>query len=67
MVIFTTAFSEYAVEGFNLNAVDYLLKPYTEERFDTAVQKALDRTKMQENETRTITVRTKLQHQIHQY
>lgn len=58
MVIFTTAFSEYAVEGFNLNAVDYLLKPYTEERFDTAVQKALDRTKMQENETRTITVKT---------
>ena len=58
MVIFTTAFSEYAVDGFNLNAVDYLLKPYTEERFETAVQKAIDRTKKQVTETRTITVRT---------
>lgn len=42
MVIFTTAYSEYAVEGFNLNAVDYLLKPFTRERFGQAVQKARD-------------------------
>jgi len=40
MVIFTTAFSEYAVEGFNLNAVDFLLKPFTLERFQQAVGKA---------------------------
>ncbi|HEY8971506.1 MAG TPA: LytTR family DNA-binding domain-containing protein [Puia sp.] len=40
LVIFTTAHSEYAVEGFNLNAVDYLLKPFTEARFGVAVSKA---------------------------
>ncbi len=40
MVIFTTVHLEYAIEGFNLSAVDYLLKPYTEERFLQAVNKA---------------------------
>lgn len=40
MVIFTTAYSEFAIEGFNLNAVDYLLKPFTLERFLQATAKA---------------------------
>ncbi|MBD2753587.1 LytR/AlgR family response regulator transcription factor [Spirosoma validum] len=42
MVIFTTAHAEHAVEGFNLNAVDYLLKPFTFERFLQAANRAAD-------------------------
>lgn len=41
-VIFTTAFDEYAMKAFEINAVDYLLKPFSKERFDKAVQKVLD-------------------------
>jgi DNA-binding LytR/AlgR family response regulator len=40
LVIFTTAHSVYAVEGFNLSAVDYLLKPFPYVRFEQAIEKA---------------------------
>lgn len=40
MVIFTTAYPEYAVTGFELNAVDYLMKPFSLERFTQSVNKA---------------------------
>jgi two-component system LytT family response regulator len=42
MVIFTTAHTSYAVEGFNLNAIDYLLKPIDFDRFILSVLKAGD-------------------------
>jgi two-component system, LytTR family, response regulator len=38
-IIFTTAFDEYAIKAFDANAVDYLLKPFSKERFDKAIQK----------------------------
>ena len=41
-IILTTAYSEYAVESYEVNAVDYLLKPFSFERFTKAVYKAID-------------------------
>ncbi len=38
-VIFTTAFEEYAIKAFESHAIDYLLKPFSKERFDKAIQK----------------------------
>lgn len=40
MIIFTTAYSEYAIDGFHHNAIDYLLKPIEFEKFISAVNKA---------------------------
>lgn len=40
-VIFTTAFDEYAIKAFDTHAIDYLLKPFSQERFDKAVEKLL--------------------------
>lgn len=42
-VIFTTAHRDFAVEGFDLGAVDYLLKPYSLERFWLAIQRATNK------------------------
>jgi DNA-binding LytR/AlgR family response regulator len=50
MVIFTTSYTEYAVESYSLNAVDYLLKPYTFARFQQAIEKAEAVQRLQQNE-----------------
>jgi len=41
VIIFSTAYDQYAINAFQMNATDYLLKPYPKERFDQAVSKAL--------------------------
>lgn len=41
-VIFTTAHDEYAIKAFDSHAIDYLLKPFSKERFDTAIQKLIN-------------------------
>lgn len=48
LVVFATSYSEYAVESYNLNAVDYLLKPFTFSRFLQAIDKALAAFRQQE-------------------
>lgn len=40
MIVFTTAYSEHALESFELDAIDYLLKPFSQERFSKAVTRA---------------------------
>ena len=45
-IIFTTAYHEYAVKAFELAAIDYLLKPFSQERFERSVNKVLDTQKV---------------------
>lgn len=44
-IIFTTAYDEFAIRAFEFNAVDYLMKPFSKERFDQALEKAFARMK----------------------
>ncbi|MEQ1800048.1 MAG: LytTR family transcriptional regulator DNA-binding domain-containing protein [Lacibacter sp.] len=46
-VIFTTAFDEYAMQAFEANAVDYLLKPFSQQRFDKAISKWMELNKVE--------------------
>lgn len=51
-VIFTTAYKKFAIDGFELNALDYLLKPISFERFEKAVSKAVEYIQFKEAQKR---------------
>jgi len=53
-VIFTTAFDEYAIRAFETHAVDYLLKPFSKERFEKAVEKYLSRQGTEQQKDHTV-------------
>ncbi len=54
-VIFTTAFDEYAIKAFEAHAIDYLLKPFSQDRFDKAIQKWEDQQKLsRDNSTKQL-------------
>jgi two-component system LytT family response regulator len=53
-IIFTTAYGDYALKAFEVNAVDYLLKPYDKKRFSEAIQKAIYRSAKPNNEIERI-------------
>lgn len=46
-IVFATAHEKYALEGFNLSAIDYLLKPYSFDRFSQALEKTINQIKME--------------------
>ena len=64
-VIFTTAYDQYAVKAFELNAVDYLLKPFDQPRFQTSVAKARQQLSVKQAGPETAEQLQKLLHQWH--
>ena len=64
-VIFTTAYSEYAIEGYQLDVVDYLLKPFSFERFVQAVNKAVNLINEKPKDTEKDFLLVKSEHKIH--
>lgn len=63
-IIFTTAFDEYAIKAFESNAIDYLLKPFTKERFNKAVQKFLNNGIAKINTDNNLNIQSNTQNRI---
>ena len=62
-LIFTTAYSQYAIDGFNVDAVDFLHKPIFYPRFERAIEKALVwRTKVREQQSQPESITLKAEH-----
>lgn len=54
VIVFSTAYDEYAIKAFELSAADYLLKPYNQERFNQAVSKAITRVNTEKDKSRPV-------------
>lgn len=63
-IIFTTAFDQYAIRAFEMNAVDYLLKPFSKERLDQALDKAKGRIFAAKDASPAVSPLQKLQQQV---
>src|SRR5690606_35932820 len=65
LVIFTTAYSEYAIEGYQLDVIDYLLKPFSFERFVQAVNRALEFSKKNTTPAEKDFLLVRADHKVH--
>jgi two-component system LytT family response regulator len=67
VIIFTTAFDQYAIKAFEVNATDYLLKPFSEERFAEAISKAMFKLDDKSSNTKQIESLIKLTEKKNEY